>query len=310
MRNVAIDEYINKSFTESHGLSRNSSTRLVYDYTNELMKYYMKLLNTSGKVATVGSSGDQAFYSIFKGAEEVVVIDGNPYAPPMIDLKRNAILNMKRNEFFQFWRYENVFRPKFLRNFLGDLNKDSAEFFQEVISDIGYSTDSDKFYYSVARSILGYGFEPLDGADIPTFAKNCEFYESDRAFNQLKERLSQAKISFQTAELTEFPKVLDGRFSTIMLSNVKDYVDNKDFFATADALIENNMQKGGTMQMYYDFNYGINTTFNESMAEAGEKTRICDMYHIRPSHKSIQKVEFEPEKIDYTDRMMYVYERY
>ena len=96
----------------------NMTAERVYPTTNEHVDKYIKLFNLNGKrVATVGSSGDQLFYSLLGGAKDVTVIDANPYTRAFIEYKMAAIATLDASEFVDIIKSPKFFNWKVYSKF-------------------------------------------------------------------------------------------------------------------------------------------------------------------------------------------------
>ena len=248
--NLAIDEYKSNTFTNNNGLENNGAVQCIYAFTNENLRQYIDLLNIAyGRVATVGSSGDQVFYSVFKDAEEVTLIDGNPYAKPMVELKKSAIENMTYDEFMRYWSKENILNPKTTKELLGDISAESRKFFEYILEQMSGAN-----YYEISDRIVNHNsFAPIYYTirDMQ-FSAGCEFYDNKRSYNILKKKLYDAKITYELSEFNRFTEHLKGKYNSIILSNVWDYVDSGSYCMVTDRLIHNNLARWGTMQMHYE----------------------------------------------------------
>jgi 16S rRNA C1402 (ribose-2'-O) methylase RsmI len=86
---------------KNHGLV--GVTEDIYTFSNENLDHLFKKVNVKGKkVLTVGSGGDQAIYSIYKGAREVDLIDANVLTKAIVELKLAAIKAFDLNIFCEF----------------------------------------------------------------------------------------------------------------------------------------------------------------------------------------------------------------
>ena len=251
MGNQAIAQYKDSSFIIQNDLESNLTVQSTYAFTNENLRQYIDLLNIAGgRVATVGSSGDQVFYSVFKDAEEVTLIDGNPYAKPMVELKKSAILNMSYDEFMRYWSKDLILNALDTKELLGDMSNGSRKFFEYILEEMKY-----KKYFNVVDGLVNdesfepiyYGFRPI------SHSVGCEFYDNKRKYNKLKNKLTTAKINYALAEFNQFPEKLRGKYNSIILSNIWDYVDEGSYSKVTDSLIENQLENHGTMQMHYEF---------------------------------------------------------
>ena len=88
-----------------------------------------------------------------------------------------------------------------------------------------------------------------------SMACGCEFYLKESAYNILQNKLKGRQINFKLSEFREFPDNLDGKYGSILLSNIYNYYNGREhvFFDAVKALIDNNLTPNGTMQMHYDF---------------------------------------------------------
>ena len=254
--NSAIEQLCNnKAITNAFGLKENSAVNGTYGFSNENLRQYIRLLNIAGgRVATVGSSGDQALYSVFCDAEEVTLIDANPYTKPMVELKMSAITNMSLDEFRKYWTYDSVLNQSMYNDLLVDVSRDTRDFLAEYQKlyenrqkvDVPEISKKATFNYSEHYRNGAIYYSPYDLPDV------IEFFEDEGKYRELQSKLQNAKIRFDVAELKDFPKKLKGKYSNIMLSNVYDYYSSKkSFFDIVTRLIDKNMRKGSTMQMQY-----------------------------------------------------------
>ena len=85
-------------------------------------------------------------------------------------------------------------------------------------------------------------------------ARACEFYDNEENFAKLKSALKETKCNIKTVALYNFPREIRGEFDSMLLSNIYDYCPPSVFLTKAKSLIDNNLKKGGTMQMHYVFN--------------------------------------------------------
>lgn len=72
----------------------------VYPFATEnVLEYFARLNLENQSVLTVGSSLDQLFNAIFYGAKEITVFDMNPHVKKYFEIKRNILLQAKRENF-------------------------------------------------------------------------------------------------------------------------------------------------------------------------------------------------------------------
>ena len=251
--NYAMNEFVDRFILyEDKYNFVNSVVACAFGYTNESLRAFYDLLNSKGgRVATVGSSADQAFYAVYNGAEAVDGIDGCAFTEPCSELKKAAVINMERKEFLDYWQMDNVFDEKIYKDLLGDVNDNSKQFFDFLSREFPNKADALGFSLCHENSFLAKF--PYKGS---TWSNMCKFYDSDDEYNKLKSKLKSANIAYKYANFDDFPKVLEGKYSTILLSNILDYyvMEGKQdkFYSVAKELINKNLIKNGTMQVHYD----------------------------------------------------------
>ena len=307
--NPAISEYKSHKFTKENGLyPYNNTTETVYGYTNENLRQYINLLNLSGgRVATTGSSFDQVLYAVYQGAEEVTLLDGCPYAIPMGELKISAIKNMSLSEFNDYWNSYNVFDKGYYNELLADVSDNTVEFLAFVENRLKHA----KRKYDVISNII----KPHSFPARSNYYKNgCEFYDNDKNFAKLKTRLRYAHINSELVEYHDFPKVLTGKYSSIMLSNIYDYIGTSKFFEVARDMITNNLANGGTMQLHYAFSSYNKTDVNLNNFTCLDKT--YNRYGVQNVINMDKKKKSDDLAKKYTkyganefDETVYIYEK-
>ena len=95
----------------------------IYPFTTEMISKYFRLLDLEDKkVLTVGSSLDQAFNAILLGAKDVTVIDISKKTKDFLKLKKEILLNTKRENF-----YNEV---------LKNIKKENIETYNDIFEEI------------------------------------------------------------------------------------------------------------------------------------------------------------------------------
>lgn len=225
-----------------YGQSRNSTTEKVYPFTNENLYELFKHLDLKDKrVATVGSSGDQAIHSIFAGASEVDLIDMNILAEPFVELKIAAIKNLTHEEFLRFGSVVTNYTAddftKYYSKLSHSLTGRAKEFWDNLVMD-----GSDKYFYHFTHNYIGHE----------------AVYNSEYVYKQLQEKLNKNdyKINYIIGELEDFPRKLKGKYDLILLSNIIDYYygfnggkPREVFLNTVRDLFKNNLRNNGLIQV-------------------------------------------------------------
>ena len=231
--------------------SKNSTTNQIYVFTNENLTNFFKNVGKIDRVATVGSSGDQAIYSIYKGAKEVDLIDLNIMTKVFVDLKIAAIRALTFSEF-----------RKFMLSFPECLYNDKGVCYYQKFSHL-LPKDSQIFWDTILLN--GEGMTQLywifqDICDIKNDINLCEFYRSKQCYEKLQEILNKQdyQINFITAEYEDFPQKLSGEYDLIMFSNIFDYFYEKSgdysktpsqFLSVAEQVFEKHVKPGGMIQL-------------------------------------------------------------
>ena len=102
----------------------NSTTRRIFPFTNENLDevFYGKRLKGK-RIATVGSSFDQALQAILHGCKDITHLDANPLSQPYAELKLSAIKNLTFDEFVDFFDADNMLDHKYYQKISHDLSE-------------------------------------------------------------------------------------------------------------------------------------------------------------------------------------------
>lgn len=241
-----IDDSFSKDNFESGEINEifgNWASAMVYPFSNEYLEEMFKDINLNGKRAlVVGSSGDQALHAVDRGAKDVTIVDGNMWAKPFVELKLSAMKTLPYEEFYKYFCLGKVFSPEYYRKVSHGLSKQSQAFWDSIFLDFGGRSLFDAYEVFLHNAI--------DGQDYQYGMKFHPYYTSEEAYNKLKSKLMDANITVKFAELNEFPKVAEGKYDLIMLSNIFDYVKQNDFFPVVKALNDKHLTDDGIMQVY------------------------------------------------------------
>ena len=229
---------------KNHGLV--GVTEDIYTFSNENLDHLFKKLNVKGKkVLTVGSGGDQAIYSIYKGAREVDLIDANVLTKAIVELKLAAIKAFDLNIFCEFMqvlthggeKLRDGYLERAYRKLSAYLPKDVQLFWDNVFL---YSTPEflENRFIHMFVSTGGYQYS--------------EFYNNERCYNKLKKKLlkGDVKINYIFAEFRDFPEETQKKYDVILLSNIKDYIhDDTEFSDVVEKLYRKRLNWGGMIQV-------------------------------------------------------------
>jgi len=242
-KHSAIYKLLNKLESEKrHTPNYNHSIHSIYTFSNENLDEIFKDRDlTNKRVLTVGSSGDQVIEAILHGSNDITLIDANPMSQPYIEYKLSAIKNLTFSEFLDCFSAVNyTLNHKYYSKISHDLSDYSKYFWDNIFLNL----DSGCFVDLIRGLYHPGGIED----------KNAFSYCNDMTtFYKLKEKINDAKIIFKVANLNKFREHVDGKYDLILLSNILDYVGEKDFIDDAKYIRDNHLSSDGEIQLYYDF---------------------------------------------------------
>ena len=246
--NIALGRVVLEDGYYSDEFSYNVGDR-IYPFSNENVGGFLKKFNLKDKkVATVGSSGDQVLNSILLGATDITFIDGNPMARYYVELKLASIKNLTFKECLDFFTKENILDWKYYSKVSHDLSPEAKLFWDNImLLENGEYTDINiPVYYNLFKD---YMFESYKYAN--------SYYRNLVEFEKLKSLIPNVRIDYVLEEFKNFPNALSGKkFDLILLSNIADYVSEDSFEKRVKYLYDNNLNKGGAIQVNYNFNNG------------------------------------------------------
>lgn len=230
-----------------------SVTDGVYHCSNERLNSYFKDLNLlNARIATVGSSGDQALNAIFYGAKDVTLIDGNIFTHAYVEYKIAMIKNLDFKTFKQHLGKFSMFNWKTYSLISHDLSKEIQQFFDEIMlnqDDHGHDYDEGYLTDSLVRNNLFH--TPCH--DFDSEIENL-FYNNSEDYVKLQTLLKKQNFTlrFVTADVQDFPKKLKGKFDYIFLSNIFPYVDKNVMIDVINKLLKK-INPNGEIQYNYTF---------------------------------------------------------
>ncbi|MBE5735759.1 MAG: DUF3419 family protein [Clostridiales bacterium] len=223
-----------------------------YPMTNEFLDEIMKpsYINLKNKrVATVGSSGDQALNAILYGAKDITVIDANPYARAYIEYKIALFKNYNYHTAMSIMENQRTFMWTVYSRLSHDLSRPVREFWDKIMLE-------QEHFDTRTRKITDFDYLMIYISTMhlaPHHAK-ISYYSNEKTYNELKRKLlaGDYDIEYKTADVFDFPDKLSGKYDYIMLSNILDYVDHDKFESTVDSLYNKNLNPNGKIQVYYE----------------------------------------------------------
>jgi hypothetical protein len=243
--NLALEKYFMSNYY-SDANKDNDTVEKVYYSSNEVLDDEFKNFgDMNGKrVLTVGSSGDQLLSAIYYGAKDVTLIDANIFSRYFTEYKIAMIKNFDYetyyNVFFSGYHVEKIFEHNVYSKIFHDLSPEAQEFWGTIFLE-----------ETSAEEIVKKFFHDPHG-------RKMEYFKFEDSYNKCKQNLQSANIHFINAELSEFPKVIDGKFDLIMLSNIFDYLahdknDTRSYIKTINKLFKKYLNPDGKIQAYYSF---------------------------------------------------------
>ncbi len=192
----------------------------IYIYATEMVSSYYNILGIRNKrVLSIVGSGDQIINAYYYGAKEVVGFDINKYSAHILDLKVNAINNLTRKEYLQFFgRFmaSGSFDYDIYCTLKSQVSLETRRFFNKIYKEFNYDGQKIiKSSYFRQRSMIEAGAEDIN-----------DYLTSDRKYFKCKEILHSKKINFLTFDINDILKneELKGKFDVINLSNVLNYL--------------------------------------------------------------------------------------
>lgn len=248
--NMALEKYIsNWYYANKNG--ENGTVEYVYNVSNELLdRAFQTYGNLEGKrVLTVGSSGDQLLNAVFYGAEDVTLIDANLQAKNWIEYKIAMIKN------FDFRTFCKYMKPN---GYFDDGSVFDMNVYQKIFKDLSPEV---QVFWGVILLEEDYSFDIVEKMFNTQYRFSSKYYHDEESYNKLKEKLEHVNINYITAELTDFPKSVQGKFDLILLSNIAEFYITSiyrvfKFRKVVEKLFKKNLNAGGKIQVCYDFNNG------------------------------------------------------
>jgi len=235
---------------ERNGQQLYSITDQCYAASNENLKevfaHILSKNKTISKAAVVGSSGDQLLNCLYKGVKDVTLIDKNPMAEAVTELKLSALKNLNYIEFMNFWNMHKVLDYKLYQKLSYSLSDKAKMFWDNIMLEMQPSNG-----YDILDSIFQRDSFWCKGYDV----RGSEFYKRRFKYNRMQKILNKNdyKITYIVSDLEGFSDNLKGKYDLIMLSNIFDYVDTTPFFEVINKFKDNNLEEGGVVQILYDF---------------------------------------------------------
>ena len=220
----------------------------MYTFTTENLQGYLSKLNIQDKnVLTVTSSGDQLINLCLMGAKKIDCFDINRNSYYMTELKIAALRALRYEEFLCFFATHGLQLKtnkycfslaiyKKIRPFLSD---DVAFYF-----DLLY-----KKYKSLSSEKI------LIASNMSDAIKNNVYLKDSMSYNKAKSKIINLNYNYNFCDVFELTK-LDNKYDIILLSNIYDYLPDKNyFFNYISSDLKNNLNEYGVIALSYQYHY-------------------------------------------------------
>ena len=185
----------------------------VYPFTTENIAGYIERLDLKDKsVLTVGSSGDQAFNALLLGANRIVLYDINPNTYGFLKLKKDLILDSKREEL-----YDRVINEPSIPQ--------TEELFSEIdLQHMNLYLKDDESYQKLKKLLEKKNIEFIEG----------DIFEMDKSLgNETFDRMIFSNI-LQYIDIFAKEKGYEGRTGEFLRERFKQW----DSHLTEDGIIQ------------------------------------------------------------------------
>jgi len=219
-----IKEQVKEGYSSLFGALYSKYSKTYYS-TNELLRYYLELVDFEGKdsALTVTSSGDHTFNLVCKGIKNVDTFDTNRLTEYFaFGIKRAMILKYGYKDF---------------RNVILSLKSDSVnfEYINSIIEGLfPYMESHHKKYW---QEIINYNyciqkeyrtnlnlFELLCFKSLRTQFGYNNYMANKEMYEKLRSNLQKANITFSNVSALTLKDKFNKKYDFILLSNILDYV--------------------------------------------------------------------------------------
>lgn len=194
----------------------------LYPFSTENISGYIDNFNLEKKsLLTVGSSADQALNAILKNCKDITVLDINPYTKYYYYLKASGIIELSKEEFLRFFRYEDY--PNTFKKNKEVFNKETYNKLKETLRRLDY--ESYLFWDELLSTYKGeYIRNKLFSLDEEKthILENINPYLENENYKELKSKIKKVNPEFIIGNI--FKTDIDKTFDNIWLSNIGTYI--------------------------------------------------------------------------------------
>lgn len=245
----------------------------IYPFTTENISGYLNSLIT-GSLLTVGSSSDQVLNAILKDTTDINLVDINPYTKFYYYLKLSAILNLSRDEFLNFFTYNDFFDKN---------KKNSNSFSKDVFEKIKMNLrlldyESYLFWDDLLQQFNKRIRDCLftdDEYSIDILKKTNKYLKNNVEYNKLKNKILHSKVSFETKNILE--DNFNDTYDNIWLSNIPMYIKEKEKILSLANKFYKLLNNNGILILSYLYDTKINTKYQTNWAPIFDLKNIIDL---------------------------------
>ncbi len=259
---------------------------ILYPFTTENIDGYIKKFHLKDKsLLTVGSSFDQVLNATLYDCKDITLLDICPFTKYYAYLKMASLLELNRDEFFRFLRYQNypksckynplLFNKKDYQKIIKTLrllDYESYLFWDELLQNYDPKT---------IRNEIFYANEEDKQSVIETINP---YLSTDYNYEEAKRKIKKVNLEIIQADL--FKVKLTRSFDTIWLSNIGPHLIHYNKIMEMIEKMNVYLNEEGKMLMSYLYN-----------TDEAYCTDYYPIYNFRVTFEELK--EYKPELISF-----------